>query len=206
MLKKIIVSFLIFIVFTSVFTTTIFASTKDIDPQAKETIINFFRSINGHDKSVYNYLDEDNTELSNNIKEYLNTIKIKYEIKNITEENDGYKIDIKMEASGKNWKVSGITVNCELKKIGNEYKIVNTNLFDYVGTENVTKFALNIANNVFSTVGVIFLSIAVIIIIIVIIVVVTVVLCTRKKKENKNENSIIENNENNNDEDKDKEE
>ncbi len=125
--------------------------------------------------NVYDYIDTSNTELKKNVEEYLYAIDIDYEIKNTKQlENGNYMISTKIEAEGESWSINGISVDFELKQTDSGYVVVNTNLFDKVGTENVFKFVFKI----FAIIGGVIFAFAAIIAIVVIIIVKNV----KKKK------------------------
>lgn len=136
--------------------------------EAQTTFENFIYYLNNGNKQIYNIIDNNNQDLTYNIDKYLNGININYELKNISTLNENhYKIETKISAKGTNWNVSGFTTYYEVKKIDNEYKIVDTNLFDVVGSDNVMNFILRI----FAIIGGIMLSVGLVITIIVVIVI-----------------------------------
>ena len=147
----------------------------DLNSNARISLDNFFECVNDADYDVYNYIDTTNTELYNNIQNYLNSLTINYQIINITEKNNICTIDTRISASGIGWNVSGLTVTFELKKINNEYKITKTNLFDKIGFDNIFLFTSKIFAIVF---GILFLIFAIPPIIVVVCIIVY-----NKKKE-----------------------
>ena len=73
------------------------------------------------------------------------------------------------------WNVHGFSTYYEVKLIDNQYKIIDTNLFDVVGVDNVFKFVLK----VFAIIIGLFLSIGAIVATIITIVIIK----NRKKKQ-----------------------
>ena len=171
-MKKISKIFLILIFIIIAGVQIVNASSKLIPIDVKETLDSFFNCLDDGDEDVYNYIDSSNTELSNNIQTYLNSISIKYQITDINKENDTYFVEAKIAAQGINWNVSGFTTKYELKQINGEYKIINTDLFNVIGSDNVFAFVFKILAIVF---GVIFTIIA--------IIVTIVIICVKKSKK-----------------------
>ena len=87
------------------------SESNDLDGEAKKVLKSFTIYLKEGDKEVYNCIDTSNTELYNNVKNYMNDLSIKYSIKEVKEENDVYVVKTKINASGEGWKVSGFTVN-----------------------------------------------------------------------------------------------
>lgn len=169
---------LLVLVFITILGIQIVNASATLVPSSVTTSLeNFMECLNDGDEDIYNYIDTSNSELYNNIQKYLKSMEIRYQLEGITVENDTYYIETKIAASGIGWNVSGFTTNYEIKEIDNEYKIVNTDLFDTVGTENVFKFVLKI----FGIIGGVILGIIAIVVTIVIIIVIK-----NKKKNEQN--------------------
>ena len=135
----------------------------DLPYEVKSTFENFFEYLNNSNEDIYNIIDSSNSELMDNISEYLHGIDIIYEVENINVINSNhYKIDTKISANGIGWNVTGFSTYYEIKLINDGYKIVNTNLFDVIGTENILYFILKklaIVGGIISGIGLIVLLI-----------------------------------------------
>lgn len=133
----------------------------------KDTIENFVNYLNKKSNKIYNYVDTSNKKLYSNISSYViaekdeevleddietdfatleYNIDIKYEIKNITQEKDISIINTiitgKGTTKGSNWNIKNVDVYFKVKKVDNQYKIIDTNLFENVGSKNVFSHAL----------------------------------------------------------------
>ena len=179
MIKKINILIIILLLIIIISPYVVNANSNNIEPEVKTTLQEFMKCLNNSDSNIYNYIDNSNLELCNNIEEYLNSVQIQYQITNTLKENDIYTIKTKIEASGIGWNVSGFTVQFNLKSINGKYKIVDTSLFDVIGSDNVMKFTMSIIRTVFTIIGVVFLVIGIIIATVIIIIV--------KNKKNKKE-------------------
>lgn len=170
---------LLVLIFVIILGVQIVNASATLIPQGVNVALeNFMECLNEGDEKIYEYIDSSNTKLYSDIQKYLKSMEIKYQIKNIDVENDTYYIETKIAASGIGWNVNGFSTNYEIKEIDNEYKIIQTDLFDVVGTENVFKFILKI----FAIVGGVIFGIIAIVVTIVIVIVV-------KTKKNKKENN-----------------
>lgn len=164
-ISKIVLSILLVMMISMQLAQTVQA--LELNSDVRASLDNFLECINDGDNNVYNYIDTSNTELYNNVESYLHSLAINYQITNITEKNNTYIIETKIQAEGIGWNISGVTANFEIKEINNQYKITKTTLFDVIGMKNVFSFILKI----FMIIGAVVLIFIVIIIIIVIIVV-----------------------------------
>lgn len=178
-LSKIILIFMLIMILGSQY---VCAAKQTLPRDVEETLEEFLENLEDGDTEVYNYFDTTNTELYNNVNEYLDEIEIDYKIKDFKEENGIYYIDAKITASGQNWNVSGFTTTYELKKYGLNYIIIDTDLFDSIGTENIFNRIIRIILIVFGILFVAFIVIAVIV-----LIVVKSIIKAVKKKENNNQ-------------------
>lgn len=145
--------------------TTFIVKAESLDVEAQKAFYSFFENINNGSDDVYNYIDTSNTELYNNVQSYLHSVAIMCQIADVQKEDSGYIVEARIAAEGLGWNVSGIKAKFELKKIDNEYKITDTDLFNYIGVENVFKFVIKI----FAIIGAMFLGMLAIVIIIILI-------------------------------------
>lgn len=149
---------------------------------AKSSLDNFVINLNFGDTKVYDYIDKENNDLYINVEKYLNKINLQYNIREITRIDDvTYNVKTTITASGNedgaNWNVSGFSVNFKLRETNDKYLIIETDLFEKVGSDNVIAFVLKI----FKIIGTIFLGIGLI------ITIVVVILLNRNKKKRNGE-------------------
>lgn len=167
--------FVILLILVLIPLTTIEAETKTTPEEAIE---DFIVSLTSRSDSIYNQIDNTNTELVNDIKGYTGNLKIDYNIIKVDNQNELTNAEIRINASGRqgnsNWEVNGIKVNITLKQENGNYIIIDTDIFDKIGTKNVFKFIFKI----FAIVGAIFIIIAIIITTIVIV-------CIKNSKKKK---------------------
>ena len=143
--------------------------------EATDSFENFITCINNNDKCAYDYIDDSNKELYDNTNHYLNSLHIDYEIRNIEEKNDTYKIKVNIAASGINWSIKGINVYFDLKKVDGFYKIINTTLFESINPKKIVSFIFKILTFIA------FIAFAYII-----TVVIVVIQASKKKKQKEN--------------------
>ena len=148
---------------------------NELPVKVQDTFERFVFYLNEGTDNVYDYIDFSNDELRNNVKAYLGDINLNNEVLDVRciSENH-YKIEARIDANGDTWNVSGFKVYYEIKFVDSEYKIVETNLFEFVGSENVIEFVGKIFIIIGCIVSVIFL--------IVLIVVIILIVKSRKKK------------------------
>lgn len=160
-----------------------FVSSNASDTEAKYVVDNFMTYIEHGNSKAKDYIDDDNYILYNTVQEKLYSISsLDYQITKITQEDNIYHISAKISAEGDNWKISGITVNFDVKRINNSYKITYTDFFEKANS----KYGVGIVATVFSVIGIVFLIIMGVLItigIIIVIIVVLVVKSNKKKKE-----------------------
>ena len=153
------------------------------EEKALKEIIKLF---NEEDEEFYERIDP---SLEDNFDEYFGNTKIKI-TKIKSSERVGankYKIKVSFDAeSNKNnssWSVSGFTCYFTIKYDSEleSYVIVDTDIFNLIGTENVTKFVTRILAIVFIVLGIIFGGIGFIAIIIGIVLIIV----NSSKKKNK---------------------
>lgn len=114
---------------------------NELPIEVQNTFEGFIYSFNEGSDDVYDYVDSSNIELRNNVKGYLSDINLKNEILDVTTISDNhYKIEARIDASGGTWNVSGFKVYYEIKFVDGEYRVVDTNLFEFIGSENVIEF------------------------------------------------------------------
>ena len=157
---------------------------NELPVKVQDTFERFVFYLNEGTDNVYDYIDFSNDELRNNVKAYLGDINLNNEVLDVTciSENH-YKIEARIDASGGTWNVSGFKVYYEIKFVDREYKIVETNLFEFVGSENVIEFVGKIFIIIGCIISVIFL--------IVLIVVIILIVKSRKKKIVTGENNDL---------------
>jgi len=167
-LKKILILFIIFFI-----TSNVYADYND--QKIANSFDQFITCINTNDKCAYDYIDDSNKELYDNITHYLNSLHIDYEIKNIKENNNTYKIKANIAASGTNWSIKGINVYFDLKEIDNSYKIINTTLFENINPKKILALIFKIL------IFIAFIAFAYIL-----TVVIVVIYASKKKKQKEN--------------------
>ena len=152
--------------------------------KVQNTFEGFVFYLNKGSDNVYDYIDSSNTKLRNNVEEYLGNISLNNEVLDVTSISENhYKIEARIDASGGTWNVSGFKVYYEIKLIDGEYRLVDTNLFEFVGSENVIEFVGKIFIIIGSIISVIFL--------IVLIIAIILIVKSRKKKIVTGENNDI---------------
>ena len=152
--------------------------------KVQNTFEGFVFYLNKGSDNVYDYIDSSNTKLLNNVEEYLGNISLNNEVLDVTSISENhYKIEARIDASGGTWTVSGFKVYYEIKLIDGEYRLVDTNLFEFVGSENVIEFVGKIFIIIGSIISVIFL--------IVLIIAIILIVKSRKKKIVTGENNDI---------------
>ena len=105
---------------------------------AEGVVDNFFLYLNSNDSKIYNYIDNSNSELKNNVKNYLGTMTSEHRI--ITTTNDGngtYFIGCTISAAGTKWNISNINVIFNVKEVNGTPVITKTTFFDNLGYDNV---------------------------------------------------------------------
>lgn len=146
----------------------------------EESFENFISFFNGDNEDIYSYIDANNYFIIENIQKYIGKTTIRFEnIKYTKVDDDTYKVKARVSAEGTNWNVNGFSVEFTLEEYNNKYIITETNLFDKIGPENVTKF-------VFSIFGIVIGILAVIGLVIIITVVIVIIVLKRRKKGNYN--------------------
>lgn len=144
----------------------------DMPYEVEEVLEEFISDLNDGDEDIYKIIDENNTEITSNVHEYLNGINIMYQVIESERLSDEYyKITIRFNANGVGWNVSGFTADIEIKKVGSDYIVINTDLFDHIGSENILKFILIIFGIIFGFM-----------VIFAIIVVIAILIYHKKKK------------------------
>ena len=160
--------------------TPVYAS-QDLPSDIESNLDSFFYYMEIGDEQVYDYIDSSNEEIYDNVQQYMGDIDISYKIIS-SEENDGiYTVKIEIDASGNDWNVEGFSAQFEFQEQDSSYKIVNTTLFDIIGTKGVTKFVFSIFGIV---VGILFL--VGMLFVIAIIVVIIFIVHNKNKKNNLN--------------------
>lgn len=149
--------------------------------KVESAVDNFIYYLDTGNSNIYYIIDDTNITLYQGILDYLyNDIEIEYDVKKIEKiDENTYKVKGKINASDENWNVNGFSVYFELKNDYGTYKIVQTDLFNKIGTENIAKA-------VFNLVGIIFLAIILIILFITIItamIIIIIVVANKKKKK-----------------------
>lgn len=133
----------------------------------QDTIENFTNHLNNKSNKIYNYIDISNEKLHSNISLYVITeegeeiveddietdfstmkynIDIDYKINNMTQEDNITTINTvitgKGTFKGSNWNINNVEIYFKVKKVDNQYKIIDTNLFENIGSKNVFSHAL----------------------------------------------------------------
>lgn len=140
-MKKILVLLIMCIMMFS-FVNVIYAN-DDIPNEVEEVLEDFISDLNDGDEDIYGIIDENNTEMVSNVHDYLNGVNIMYQvIKSERVSDEYYKITIRFNANGVGWEVNGFKAIIEIKKIGSDYIVINTDLFNHIGAENVFSFIL----------------------------------------------------------------
>ena len=121
----------------------VFAAKYDSLPvEAKDTFEFFVYYFNNGNEAIYNIIDQENSELSINIKEYLGNTNLDYNVIDVKIISDNhYRINTRISASGvdgfTNWQISGHKCFFDVKFINDSYKVTDTDLFSKIGAENV---------------------------------------------------------------------
>ena len=148
---------------------------NELPVKVQNTFEGFVFYLNKGSDNVYDYIDSSNTKLRNNVEEYLGNINLNNEVLDATTISDNYyKIEARIDANGGTWNVSGFKVYYEIKFVDGEYKLVETNLFEFVGSENVIEFV----GKIFIIIGVI----VTVVFLIVLIIAIVLIVKSRKKK------------------------
>ena len=165
-IKILAVAFIIMII--ALFTTNVYASESD----AKKTVTNFLTCLENGSSATSQYLDSHNTEIYKIAQDKLHSYDdINFEIKKVKQKGDTYKVEVKIKAEGKNWKVEGVNANFDVQYVNGAYRITDTDFFKITSPEYIAGMAVGIVAIVFLVLGAIFFVIVVVIIIIVVIVV-----------------------------------
>ncbi|MBE5821397.1 MAG: hypothetical protein E7311_02270 [Clostridiales bacterium] len=147
-----------------------------------KSFMNFISHFRNGDIETYDYIDNSNIELANNIDKYIENIDITCSDMDIDKiGNDKYKIECEINAKGERWSTSGFKVEFKLMKQDNKYVIYETNLFEIIGPENIANFAIKL-------VGIIVLLSIVLPFVFFIVIFITI-----KKHKNKIENTFSNN-------------
>lgn len=173
-IKYIMILMVVFMLFT---VNTVQA--KEVLPEAAEEVLEkFMTNLKEGDEEIYYYTDNTNSEMYNNIQQYLHHIDISYKIKNVTKNEEGsYTVKLKISAEGDSWKISGVTADIKIEDASvYGYVVTDTTIFDIIGPKNVTKF-------VFSIFGIVGISIIILALIIIIVIVIIVLIVLRNKKK-----------------------
>lgn len=131
------------------------------------TLGEFINNLDDGKEEVFNYIDSSNSDLNANIQKYLYGLDIKFEIKDVISDDNGYKITGILSASGGNWNINGFSADIIIKNINGKYLVTDTTIFNMIGSENIMKMVFKFLIIGFS----IFIGIAVIIAIIVIVII-----------------------------------
>lgn len=133
----------------------------------QDTIENFTNHLNNKSNKIYDYIDISNEKLHSNISLYVITeegeeivdddietdfstmkynIDIDYKINNMTQEDNITTINTAITGKGtfkgSNWNINNVEIYFKVKKVDNQYKIIDTNLFENIGSKNVFSHAL----------------------------------------------------------------
>lgn len=173
-------------IFTLLFIIGISANSVNASSeQAKITVENFLTDIEEESSDSIDYIDKNNYELYNIVQENLYSISsLNYKITKITQEDDVYHVNVKIEAEGTNWKISGITVKFDVKQINGSYKIIDTNFFEKANLEYGAKIAFGILGGI----GIVFFLIIGAFVFVTIIIIVIIIIAVKKSKKEKTNN------------------
>ena len=150
-----------------VFSCFVIKAQEYLPDEARESLTAFINDMNTGNTDIFNYIDTNNAELYGNVQKYLNGSYLVYEVNNSEKiSDDEYTVTGRISASGAGWNVTGFKVDFKLKKVDDKFIIVDTTLFDIIGTENVLKFSLKI----FAILGAFFAGFVIIVVVIVLIV------------------------------------
>ena len=133
----------------------------------QDTIEKFTNHLNNKSNKIYDYIDISNEKLHSNISLYVITeegeeiveddietdfstmkynIDIDYKINNMTQEDNITTINTAITGKGtfkgSNWNINNVEIYFKVKKVDNQYKIIDTNLFENIGSKNVFSHAL----------------------------------------------------------------
>lgn len=171
-MKKNIIKFISVIglvILINMFTINVYAAEKEAENSVKA----FLSYVdNGGSNYAIKYIDSSNNELYNTFKNRINSFSsVKYEVTKVTQQDNLYKVDVRIKAEGDNWKIEGITAHFDVKYDNGSYKITNTDFFEITSPEHIAGMAISIVAIVFIVLGIIFVGIVIIIVVIIIIVV-----------------------------------
>ena len=128
---------------------------KKLD-RAEVTLNDFTHFLNSGDVSIYGVIDPNNLELRGKIAKYLNGVYISYEIGSYEQVGSNvYRVNTRLGASGVGWNISGMSVYFDIGYTNDEYKIINTNLFEYVGADKVFEATEGIFKYLFRVLGIV---------------------------------------------------
>lgn len=169
----------LFVFNTTANATSEYQNSYDYD-KVEKVVDNFIYYLDTGNSNIYYIIDDTNTNLYQGILDYLySDIEIEYDVKKIEKiDENTYKVKGKISASDENWNINGFSVYFELEKNYESYKIVQTDLFNKIGAENIAK-------TVFNLVGIIFLAIILIILFFIIIatMIIIIIVVANKKKQ-----------------------
>lgn len=131
-------------------TNIVFAQSTNF--KSRETLNAFIKYMNNGGSNIFDYIDRSNTELENNINQYLGTVSMNLNVTKIEERDDYSNISGTLTAHGDNWSCEGITVKFEFKKINDKYLLTDTTLFDHIGSANIEDFTKVMAILLFNTI------------------------------------------------------
>ena len=127
-----------------------------IPDRAEVTLSEFTHYLNSGDLGIYGVIDPNNLELRGQIAKFLNGVYISYEIGSYERVGSNvYRVNTRLGASGVGWNVSGMSVYFDIGYTNDEYKIINTNLFDYVGADKVFETTEGIFKYLFRVAGIV---------------------------------------------------
>ncbi len=127
-----------------------------IPDRAEVTLNDFTHFLNSGDASIYGVIDPNNLELRGKIAKYLNGVYISYEIGSYEQVGSNvYRVNTRLGASGVGWNISGVNVYFDIGYNNDEYKIINTNLFEYVGADKVFEATEGIFKYLFRVLGIV---------------------------------------------------
>ncbi len=178
---------LIILCIISIQTVTAKESLVEEEGKIRDTIETFTNYLNNKSNKIYDYIDISNKKLQSNISLYVITgeveeddietdfvkmkynIDINYKINNMTQENDITTINTSITGKGtsksSNWNIKNVDVYFKVKKVNNQYKIIDTDLFENIGSKNVFSHALkNILKIGFICIGIGLLFVVIVII------------------------------------------
>lgn len=116
------------------------STVKSNEELIEDNFNDFIYDLNEGGKEIFNSIDIGNDELEKNIRKYIKKINVATSntiVKEISK--DKYLLKTTINAEGDNWSISGIRVEFTYEKRDKGFVITKTNLFDYIGTENIFK-------------------------------------------------------------------